>query len=579
VNLIHALEILKEPLPEDAPLRRVFLASSFTPLHLKTFLAARLRSLNPGHRVQIKTGTFGDLPGSLERLQSADFDALAIVIEWQDLDARLGIRSLGGWRSSDLPDILESVSQRCSHLERAITRISPSIPACVCMPTLPLPPLFSTCTHQAGVHELQLRHLVASIATTLSKEPGIRIVNAQRLDELSPSSLRFDVKSEITTAFPYKLAHASIVAELLAALVDHPNAMKGLITDLDDTLWAGILGEVGVQGISWDLDHRSHMHGLYQQFLASLGSVGILIGVASKNDPDLVEQAFNREDLLLPKDSVFPFEVRWSRKSESIQSILKIWNISSSSVVFIDDSPMEAAEVSAAFPDMRCIVFPNRDYPAIWELVNRLRDMFGKTAISEEDKIRLRSIRNAGPSRESGDVIGSSMDDFLQNANSSIRFAFCKNGSDARALELINKTNQFNLNGRRFYESAWMNYLKDPPHFILTATYEDKYGPLGKIAVLMGSADGRTLLIDAWVMSCRAFSRRIEHQVVKYLFEQFDVDAIAFDYRSTDRNGPVREFFTQFLGDHLTQRLRLSRTSFFEKTPPLFHRVEEENGG
>jgi len=579
LGLIHALEILKEPLPEDAPLRRVFLACSFTPLHLLTFLAARLRILIPGHQIQIKTGIFGDLPGNLERLQSADFDAVATVIEWQDLDARLGIRRLGGWRSSDLPDILESVNQRCAHLEQAITRISLSIPACVCMPTLPLPPLFSTCTHQGGVHVLQLRHSVASLATTLSKQSGIRIINAQRLDEISPSNLRFDVKSEITAGFPYKLAHASSLADLLAALVHNPSPLKGLITDLDDTLWAGILGEVGVQGISWDLDHGSHMHGLYQQFLASLGSAGVLIGVASKNDADLVEQAFDREDLLLPKDSVFPFEIHWSRKSESIRRILKSWNVSSDSVVFIDDSPMEVAEVSASFPEMRCIVFPKRDYSAIWELLNRLRDMFGKSVISEEDKLRLHSIRDAGPLKESGSLIGGSMDDFLQSANSSIRFAFCKNSGDTRALELINKTNQFNLNGRRFYESAWANYLRDPRNFILTVTYEDKYGPLGKIAVLMGSADEKTLSIDAWVMSCRAFSRRIEHQSLKYLFEKFGVDAIDFDYQSTNRNGPLKEFFTQFLVDHLSQRLRLSRTSFFEKNPRLFHRVEEKIGG
>jgi FkbH-like protein len=576
VGLIQALEILKERLPDDAPLRRVFLACGFTPLHLQTFLAARLRILIPGHQVEIKTGIFGDLSGNLGRLQSADFDAVAVVVEWQDLDARLGIRGLGGWKSSDLPDIIESVNQRCAQLERTIARISLSIPVCVCMPTLPLPPLFPTRTQQCGVHELQLRHIVASLATALSKESGIRILNAQRLDELSPSHLRFDVKSEITAGFPYKLAHASIVAELLTALVHNPSSMKGLITDLDDTLWAGILGEVGVEGINWDLDHHSHMHGLFQQFLASLGSVGILIGVASKNDPNLAEQAFNREDLLLPRDSVFPLEVHWSRKSESIRRILRIWNISSSSVVFIDDSPMEVAEVNAAFPDMQCIVFPNKNYPAIWELLNRLRDMFGKSVISKEDKLRLRSIRDADRIRESLDVVGGSIDDFLENANASIRFTFCKDSDDARALELINKTNQFNLNGRRFYESAWTNYLKKPRHFILTATYEDKYGPLGKIAVVMGNVDRGTLSIEAWVMSCRAFSRRIEHRSLKYLFEKFDVDTIAFDYRSTDRNGPLKDFLTQFFGDHLNQRSPLSRASFFEKVPRLFHRVEED---
>src|SRR5258708_40172043 len=105
---------------------------------------------------------------------------------------------------------------------------------------------------------------------------------------------RLDVQSELLSGFPYQLSHASALAELLAALVRNPIAKKGLITDLDDTLWAGILGESGVDGISWHLEQKAHIHGLNQQFLASLASAGVLIAVASKNDPALVEQAFER---------------------------------------------------------------------------------------------------------------------------------------------------------------------------------------------------------------------------------------------------------------------------------------------
>ncbi|MGA2900464.1 MAG: HAD-IIIC family phosphatase [Candidatus Acidiferrales bacterium] len=538
-----------------------------------------MRKRLPKQRVEVKTGLFGDLAGSIERLQTSECDILAVVIEWQDLDPRLGIRSLGGWRTTDLPDILKSANQAAARLDQALRRTSEFMPVCICLPTLPLPPLFTTPTRQVGDYELQLRQLVASFAASISSGSSIRVLNAQRLDELSPAQARLDVQSDLMAGFPYKLPHASAIAELLAALIQNPTPKKGLITDLDNTLWAGILGEVGTDGISWDLDQHAHMHGLYQQFLGSLASAGVLIAIASKNDPALVEKAFERKDLILPKESVYPFEVHWSRKSESVQRILKTWNIGPEAVVFIDDSPMEVAEVKAAFPETECIVFPTNDYQGIWNLLKRMRDLFGKSVISEEDSIRLKSIRGAGVLRESLDATGGSFDDFLQSADASIRFTFGKQAADNRAFELINKTNQFNLNGKRLTDAAWKTYLNDPATFVMAASYEDKFGPLGKIAVLLGRIQGKSLRIDSWVMSCRAFSRRIEHQSLKQLFEKFDAEEIGFDYQPTPRNGPLQEFFTELLGSPLTADMRLSRAAFSEKSPSLFHRVEEAVNG
>ena len=579
MNLVEALAISKQALPEDTHPLRTFLACGFTPLHLQTFLAAHLRKRLPQQRVELKTGLFGDLAGSIERLPSSSCDVLAVVIEWQDLDPRLGIRSLGGWRAADLPEILKSANQAAARLEQALRRTSASIPVCICLPTLPLPPLFTTSTRQASAYELQLRQLVGSFAASISSESSLRVLDLQRLDELSAPSARLDVQSELMAGFPYKLPHASAIAELLAALIQNPTPKKGLITDLDDTLWAGILGEVGTEGISWDLDQHTHMHGLYQQFLGSLASAGVLLAVASKNDAALVEKAFERKDLILSKENIFPLEVHWSRKSESAQRILKTWNIAPEAVVFIDDSPMEVAEVKAAFPEMECIVFPKNDYQAIFELLKRMRDLFGKNVISEEDSIRLKSIREAGILRESGNIPGRSLDDFLQEADASIRFAFGKQAADNRAFELINKTTQFNLNGKRLTEAAWKAYLNDPAAFVMTANYEDKFGPLGKIAVLLGRIQGKALRIESWVMSCRAFSRRIEHQTLKQLLEKFDAKEISFDYQATPRNGPLQEFFAQLLGVAPTVDLRFSRATFSEKSPSLFHHVEEVVNG
>lgn len=573
MNLIDALEVLKPRATDRAPDWKLFLACGFTPLHLKTFLEAELRVLVPQKRVGIDVGIFGDLIGNIERLEPSDMDGLIVVIEWADLDPRLAIRSLGGWRPSNLADVAESADQAAARLRRGLLQVSRRVPTVVCMPTLPLPPLFLTPPYRAASFELHLRHTVAALAASLSEQPGVRMANAQLLDEISPPNQRFDVKSDVITGFPYALPHASALAELLVRLIDNQPPKKGLITDLDDTLWAGILGEAGVNGISWHLEHRTHMHGLYQQFVASLAGAGVLIGVASKNDPAVVEQAFGRSDLLITKEDIFPFEVHWSRKSDSVKRILEIWNVGADSVVFIDDSPMEVAEVKAVFPELECIVFPKSDYQGIWGLLKHLRSVFGKPLLTEDDSLRLGSIRNASTWRTSIQAAAGSSDDFLRTAEASMVFNLTWESGDTRAFELINKTNQFNLNGKRLSESEWLKFFSDPSAFLLTVSYEDKYGPLGKIATLMGRRCGRQLRVNAWVMSCRAFSRRIEHRCLQYLFEDLGADEIVFEYQATPRNGPLQEFFAALLNGQPAEEMCLSHELFAKNAPPLFHRV------
>jgi FkbH-like protein len=574
VKLIDALAVIRRPQPENAPLLKVSLACGFTPLHLETFLAAALRERSPFERIEVTTGLFGDLAGNIEGIRPEPCDVLVAVIEWQDLDLRLGVRNLGGWRVADLPDIVKSAHRMLARLEKAILAAAASLPTYISLPTLPLPPLFTTPSQQASAYELELRQAVSSFAASLATHSRIRILSPSHLDEISPPSDRFDFQSELSAGFPYQLSHASALAELLATLIRNPTPKKGLITDLDDTLWSGILGENGIDGISWHLDQTTHIHGLYQQFLASLASAGIMAAVASKNEPALVQQAFEREDLLIDKQSFHPMDVHWGPKSESVRRILKTWNVAADSVVFIDDSPMELAEVKAAFPDMECLVFPKTDYQAFWQLLRRLRDAFGKAIVSEEDSIRLESIRAAAALTDSSNGEGTSLDSFLQDAQASVTISFGKEKEDHRAFELINKTNQFNLNGKRLSESSWMAYLNNRNTFLMTISYADKYGALGKIVVLLGRMQGKAAAIDSWVMSCRAFSRRIEHQCLNWLFENFDLQEITFAYQPTDRNKPIQDFLSAMTTSPLTTDVRISRVDFSEKCPPLFHHAK-----
>ena len=250
-----------------------------------------------------------------------------------------------------------------------------------------------------------------------------------------------------------------------------------------------------------------------------------------------------------------------------MRRILQDWNISPDTVIFIDDSPMEVAEVKAAFPQMKCLVFPKDNYRDIWDLLKRLRNDFGKALLSEEDILRLQSLRNSKVVQQSL-ASAPNADEFLKNAEARILFASLKERDDPRALELLNKTNQFNLNGRRLTEGEWSKkYLADPSTVALLVSYSDKFGALGKISVLLGRVADNRIQINFWVLSCRAFSRRIEHQCVNYLFRKFSTSEIGFDFKPTDRNGPLQEFFSGLLGSAPQAHLTVSRVSYLTECP------------
>jgi len=426
---------------------------------------------------------------------------------------------------------------------------------------------------QAGAFDLALRESLAAFAARVASILGVRIVNSQLLDELSPHRDRLDVRTDLSSGFPYRLAHASAVAELLAPLLWPPASKKGLITDLDDTLWRGILGEVGPDGITWDLDHHSQIHGLYQQLLDSLADAGVLIAVASKNEPSMVNRAFDRADLILGKERVYPVESGWGPKSQAVARILQKWNISGDAVVFVDDSPMELAEVRASHRDVECVLFPRDDDQAAYELLKHLRGFFGKTTVTAEDSLRLESLRRSAEIFGSSPDGSTSPDQFLEQALAELTVDFRKDQQDPRALELINKTNQFNLNGRRFSDREWAAHLSAPDTFLIVVSYKDKFGPLGKIAVLTGRQDGPFITLQHWVMSCRAFSRRIEHRCLGLLFEDLAAAQVCLDFQATPRNGPLRNFLADLLGHDPQPGFLLACETFRSRCPPLHHQV------
>ena len=557
MKLLEALNTVKSMHSRGGPTLPCALVTGFTPLHLKTFLTAELVRRIPGRSIEIAEGLYGDLAGNMRRLPEAKFEFAVVVVEWCDLDPRLGIRSGARWSKDELSDIVATAKQHAAQFLHAVGNAAP-LPLSVCMPTLPLLPLAHTPGWQKSAFEVDLHGVIQSLASSLAGLPHVRLLSAQQLDLESPPSERFDLQADLRTGFPYLIPYASTLANLLASLALRSTPKKGLITDLDGTFWNGILGEDGVGGISWDLEHHSQIHAFYQRFLGSLAGAGVLLAVASKNDPALVEEAFARADLAVAPSAFFPVEAHWNAKSESIARILEAWNIAADAVVFVDDSPLELAEVEAAHPGIECVQFPSGDDLAIYGLIARLRDRFGKNTVTEEDGLRLASIRRT----RTRDVAAESATDtnFLDQTEAEVSFTFEREPLDPRVLELVNKTNQFNLNGARHTEASWRALLSNPGAFLMVSSYRDKFGPLGRIAVLAGTLCGTRLSVSTWVMSCRAFSRHIEHRCLAELLARFRPEEVRFSYQQTERNGPLRDFLSRLLGSPPAPECNASRS-------------------
>lgn len=568
MKISEAVEITRSA-PKDGKAFDVTLICGFTPLHVQTFLSAYLQRALPDCRVTISPGLYGSVIDTVERSIEAQLRNVAIVLEWSDLDPRLGYRAASRWTAEVLQDVIPSVRTALQRLERCVRQIATCAKVVVAMPTLPMPPVFHTSTWQTGETESVLLKLAAELRTELG-QAGISVVSEERLAEQSLPGQRYDFKSDLLLGLPYTLAHADALSSSLARLLCPPAPKKGIITDLDDTLWSGLIGEVGPEQVHWDLGTHSQIHGLYQSLLSSLADAGVLVAVASKNDPDVVRRAFSRADILLPSDCIFPMEVHWSPKSESVRRILGAWNVAADAVVFVDDSPLELAEVAAQHPGIECIQFPGRDYGAVYALLRRIRDLFGKPTITLEDSVRLGSLRSSAEFKEA--AAATAAEDFLRDLKATVQLEFdCK--KDPRAFELVNKTNQFNLNGIRYTESEWVAELSRPETHVLTATYGDRFGRLGKIAAMLGSVEGDALRLRTWVMSCRAFSRRIEHACLQAWFLRYPISRIEFDFAATERNGPLREFLASMPGEEKGPKVVLRREDFERGCPPLYHAV------
>ncbi|HVJ31448.1 MAG TPA: HAD-IIIC family phosphatase [Gammaproteobacteria bacterium] len=544
------------------------LVCGFTPMALRVQLVAAVADRLPSRRIECATTTIDEL---LEgRIPPAH--GVAVVCEWSDLDPRLGVRRAGGWGGDAAVDAVATAELRLGLLVDRVLAAAQQSRVALALPTLELPPVFATPAPAADPLALRLRAAVATSAARCAAAPRVAVLERDALELASPLGARRDVARELAYDIPYTPEHSAQLATALARLTVPALPLKGVITDLDDTLWRGLAGEVGPDGVSWDLDHASQPHALYQQLLASLAANGTLVAAASKNDPEVVAAVLERRDLRLDARALFPVEVGWHEKSAMIDRILAAWNVSADAVAFVDDSPFELEQVRSRHPSLVCLRFPH-DPRAVLELCRELRDRCGRAAPSAEDRLRRDGLAAQARAEAERVASGTSMEDFLAGLRARTTIAFGCPEHATRAWELVNKTNQFNINGQRIDEIAWQRQLEKPGTVLVTVDYEDRSGPLGVIGAMVAAPREEAVEVSAWVLSCRAFSRRVEYRMLRALFDRFRTRTVSVVYTPTERNARVREFLAGFADVGESDAVRVPRERFDAACPHLYDEV------
>lgn len=348
----------------------------------------------------------------------------------------------------------------------------------------------------------------------------------------------FSLTSYLEVGCPLSGDSLGAVSEKLINLFLRPNVgrFKVLLSDADNTLWDGVVGEDGVEQISADPDGRGYRHFLYQGLLLRLRASGILLGLVSRNDEDLVRSALKKSMPLRENDFV-SIKAGYGRKSKYILDIMEELNLGVGSAVFVDDNLVEINEVFSADPTIKCLQFPDNrgDFQAFLE---QLASLFDKDQLTNEDINRsemykkrqlLNNLRKESPN------------EFLEKLESKLVIHDRTLGHQARALQLINKTNQFNLNGRRVSSESIASVLKEGGR-LLTATLEDRTGDHGEILVCLVDQQE---VIRSLVMSCRVFQRKVEHAFLTWLIESRGLEKIHLDYEKTLRNIPILNFLNE----------------------------------
>ena len=322
-------------------------------------------------------------------------------------------------------------------------------------------------------------------------------------------------------------------------------ARKCLVLDLDNTLWGGVVGDLGYDGILLDPnDAEGEAFLAFQKYIVELKNRGIIIAICSKNDEKNAKEPFDKnENMILKLSDISAFYANWDDKVTNIKKISNDLNIGVDSMVFFDDNPTERALIKKFLPEVRVIDAP--EDPALYTRVLDQEHVFEWIQLTKEDLGRIETYTN-NSKRNALMEVCIDYDDYLRNLKMIIE---CKELSDTdmeRFVQLTNKSNQFNLRTRRYSEAEIIELQRDDSYVLLTIKLEDRFSKYGVIGCAILKIDGDTCFIENWVMSCRVLKKGVENYTIEKIVEiakAHGCSKVFGEYIPTKKNSMVRDLY------------------------------------
>jgi len=407
----------------------------------------------------------------------------------------------------------------------------------------PVPYLVCTCPSESdssAVGDGLFQKLERRLRAELKNIQNLYFVDTPELLALYPVPVIYDPCTDELGHIPYSPAFftalGTIIARKMHALRAAP--CKVIVLDCDQTLWKGICGEDGVDGIEIDPARQA-----FQEFMIAQRDSGMILCLVSKNEEQDVLEVFQRHpDMRLKLEHITARQINWNAKSENLKLLSQQLSLGLESFVFIDDSPIECAEVEAACPGVLVLQLPENPED-ILKFPNHVW-AFDKLRVTEEDKRRT-DFYQQDMRREQLRSEVLTLSDFISSLNLECKIEEMKPEQIGRDAQLTQRTNQFNTTAIRRSESEIREFCSQVKHDCFVVEAKDRFGDYGLVGAMFSEEMSGVLHVDSFLLSCRALGRGIEHQMLAHLGKrglERGVKQIHFSIVHTSRNRPVMEF-------------------------------------
>jgi FkbH-like protein len=319
---------------------------------------------------------------------------------------------------------------------------------------------------------------------------------------------------------------------------------KCLVVDLDETVWGGILGDDGIDTIEVGETTRGDIYAAFQRVVKQLGSQGVLLCALSKNEPDPVRKVFAEHPrMVLRWEDFVRVTANWRPKHENLRDLADMLNLGTASFVFADDSAYERGLIRHELPEVQVVDLDGE--PAMHADRVIRGDWFVTRELTQEDRKRGTLYREEAARSDFLESFDS-LDDYLRGLGIAVRISLAEESEMPRLAQLTLRTNQFNCTTKRMQVPEVKTYAADQDRMVVTVQASDRFGDHGIVGVIFARRDGAALHLDNFILSCRVFSREIEHACLTTLLRHAvatDAAAVTAHYRRSPKNAIVREFY------------------------------------